>query len=188
MRRILLSLLFSTKVCCAAVSGTPQGGLEFPESGCSSSPELQDGTVACQFLGRFDDAPTYRLLYGRLGRPLIEFDRWINVLQDKQPHRIAVNSYEGSNYANCYVFWNAEKLTDGFSLDRAWAESASLSAEARKLRTTSDHTTYTCTKWSGDRLVVVARWEQTDGTYLVGTAKLASTGILSDVLYAVKEE
>jgi hypothetical protein len=171
--------------CVVVAADTPKGMSRFPNPECTSQPVMNDGAVACKYLGRPDGIPTYSLHFGHDGKLLLEFNRSAVVVQDVNPHRVAITSYEGSNYADCYVFWNAEASTSKSSSAHAWAQSPNLSSKAKALIKTSDHMYYTCTGWSDGRVLVEARWEQADSYWLVATAKLSSAGSLSDVAYSI---
>src|SRR5689334_6970407 len=121
IRRITLFSFSLLVLICAAASPAIAGQkYEFPSSQCSAHPPTQDGEVACKYLGRPDGIPTYRLLFGQAGTPLMDFIRSAKILQGDRPYNLAVNSYEGSNYTDCYVFWNANNPRNKLSLARIW--------------------------------------------------------------------
>ncbi len=61
-------------------------------------------TSSGRYLGSPYGIRTYELLYGPAHRKLMEFIRSVEILKSSDRSVFAVNSYEGSNYTNCYIF------------------------------------------------------------------------------------
>ena len=186
MRYLLLSLLFIAAPFCAGLSHIEKKPQKFSGPQCSPNPKTEDISVSCKFIGSPDGIPTYSLLYGKNGVLLMSFNRSAQVIQGQRPYRIAINSYEGSNYTDCYVFWNANK-PKRFLLSSAWLRSSRGSAEQARLLRESDHKYFTCSGWKADSVDVAARIEQADGSYLAGQGKLSAAGKISGIIYKVNK-
>ncbi len=50
----------------------------------------------------------------------------------------------------------------------------------------AEHEYYTCNQWVSGILTVSARWGATDGTYVVGTARLLPTGTMTNPTFAIE--
>src|SRR3990172_6750259 len=174
----LLTLIFGT-----VTLGTAGQRYDFPKQGCSVYPPMREGEVTCKYLGSPDGGPVYSLHYGRTGQPLLEFIRSAEVIQGDLPYQIAVNSYEGSNYIDCYVFWDAKNPANKLSLASTWKEVLhDLPEEKQAAITESDSMYYLCTAWSNNTLNIEAGWRRFGYPRLEATAKFSSSG-LSDITY-----
>ncbi|WP_329629253.1 hypothetical protein [Sphingopyxis sp.] len=159
--------------------------LKFPNEECSTQPAERVGKLGCKFLGRPDGIPTYSLFLGKPDRQLLIFDRSIEVYPEPSGKGIAVNSYEGSNFTDCYVLWDKNILNKRNYVSKYWESEDKLENGPGIVLRDSDHRYFTCSKWIGGSLKVSARWERSDGSYLVGEAELSPTGKLNGLTYRV---
>jgi hypothetical protein len=158
----------------------------FPESGCPAHPKVKGSAIGCRYLGKPDDTPTYEIIFGQKNIKLLEFTRSAEVVRGDSPYGIAVNSYEGSNFTNCYVFWDARNPKAKLSLEESWnLHETLIPVKYRRSISQSDHKYYTCSGWNGNSIKVEARWDLTGGSYLVGMGTLSHNGILSGTSFRV---
>lgn len=172
---LVTSLLLST-----AASSEGNQTYEFPGPQCLNGEPVSGSNLVCKFLWKANGILTYGLYFDRQNKPLLEFSRSARVLVGSLSYRLAINSYEDSNYTNCYVFWDARSRVGRVSVADAWSKALNESSTARALAV-ADHVYYVCSKWSGDTVDVTVKWDWHAKGYRTMTAKLLPTGDLVDL-------
>ena len=185
---LLVLLLLSASALPGPSEAVARHKLTFPQDGCPAKAQsCAPGEIQCRYIGSPDSIPTYELLYGPAHRKLMEFVRSVKILKSASSSIFAVNSYEGSNYTNCYVFRDPAHTAAKVSLGQKWAALRTNAPLQYKQRIMSaEHEYYTCNQWNAGILSVSARWGAPDGSYVVGTAHLLPIGSMTNPTFAIE--
>jgi len=154
--------------------------ITFPDAGCSHDQVATRAGFICRLQGEPDGIPTYSLYYKKARYPIMVFSRSVEIVISATPDTFAVNSYEGSNFTDCYVFWNGRQGKTKQSLSGSWR---SVLLSNKPALAGIDHAYYTCSRWVGKYVVVTGRWVKSDGSYVEGSGKLYRKGGLREVTY-----
>ena len=186
--RFLVLLLLSTGAWSAPSAANAQKKITFPDDGCARRPSSGARLeIQCRYIGSPSGIRTYELLHGPSHRKLMTFIRSVEILESRDRTIFAVNSHEGSNYTNCYIFRDPMHPAKTLSLAAKWAPlRATAPRQYRRRIVSADHEYYTCTRWHAGILTVSARWGSPDGSWVVGTTRLLPTGAMEKPSFGIE--